>query len=430
MSLLDGWRTGKAGHLVVRRIASPITWSLWRVPRPFLAYVLAVDAAAAVVMASTANLIPVQPRHLLSFGLLTTASVLHLEITRGVERLRELHAEGRIYVNLVSVWTLSALLVLPPALVGCFIALTYTHMWFRLGGKIVLHRWVFSACNLLLASAAGGAVLVAVRPEAYPALPHGAAGFALVIAATFVRWIVNRTIAIFALILMRAGIGTGHIFKLGPNDLMECGALGLGVLAASTISDPPYIVALLVVVVVVHRVLMLNEFSTARRDRVTGLHTAEFWHELAGSALQRAASREGTAGVLLIHLDRFTELTRRYGTHAAERTLRSVAKTLSGHVRKDDLLGRLPGDDFSILMPDMTATELKATAERIREAIDTATFEVEAADGAVPIEDLTVSVGGAIYPDNGTNLQQLLMVADNAVIAAQNDLGNQVRFPR
>lgn len=427
-----GWRVTQDRRRPAARLVRPTAWSLWAVPRPFLAFVLTVDAAAVAVVAVTATLVPVGGSDLSRFGLLTVGSILHLEVTRGVERLRELHAEGRVFTNLKSVWTLAGLLVLPPPLVAGLIAVTYVHMWFRLGHQIVPHRWVWSACNVTLASAAGGAILVAAHPQAYPGPPHGPAGLAVVVAVTATRWAVNRTLTSVAIMLMRPGRTTARqAFEPGRHDLIECGALAMGVLAATLLEDPAFLLVFAVVVVVVHRGLMAPQFeSSSNRDPATGLHNARFWHELAGKALERAEDQGGRAGLLLIHVDRFAAITAEQGPAAGDRVLRAVAATVRAGVRRNDLLGRLPGEDLAVVLPDIGADDLAGLAERIRGAIRGLSVDVAGPAGAGTVSGLTASIGGAIFPDHAEDLDGLMLTADSNVIAAQTRLGDQVRLPR
>ena len=187
-----------------------------------------------------------------------------------------------------------------------------------------------------------------------------------------------------------------------------------------------------VVVLVMHQALLLLQFeSAARHDPVTGLYNAGFWHEMAGKALQRAGAQHTTVGVLLIHLDRFTGLTSPHGPTVGDGVLRRVAETLRSNVRKHDLLGRLPAEDFAVLLPDTTAADLANVAERIRLAIRALAIEIDGPDNApTTIRGLTASIGGAIYPDHADTVRGLMLAADNNVIAAQTHLGDQAQFPR
>lgn len=410
----------------------PWQWSLWDAYRPFMIYVLICDAAALAVVALTMRLVPIGGQDLVWFGALAGASILHLEVMRGIERLRELHTHGRVFTNLKSVWTFAGLLVLPPPLVAALIAITYIHMWFRINRRMILHRWAFAACNVILASTAAGAVLFVTHPLTYPGLPHGLLGFAAVAGAGVVRWLVNTTLTGVALMLMKPGtMSLRDAFGPPEDNLIEFGSLGLGVLAAIIIVfDPAFLLALAVPVAVVHRGLLLHQFeSAAHRDRTTGMHNAGFWHELAFQALERASQLKSSVGMLLIHLDNFNSLNDFYGIEAGDRVLRRVSDAIKAQLRGDDLVGRLTQEEFAILLPATTDVEVEALAERIRLSIRELIVEADGPDGPLTIS-VTVSIGGAMYPQNAATLPDLMLVADNAMFAAKTYVRDQARFVR
>jgi diguanylate cyclase (GGDEF)-like protein len=426
-------RVARGGRRRTLGLVGPWAWSLWTIPRPFLIYILLIDAAAIAVIALTADMVPVSSRHVGWFSALAVASILHLEFMRGIERLRELHSHGRVFTNLKSVWTFAGLLVLPPSLVAALIVITYTHMWFRVSQQIMLHRWVFSTCNVVLASAAGGAILALAYPSAYPSLPHGLLGFGVVMAAAVARWLVNSTLTAIALLFMHPGSMTPRTaFGPAADNVIEFGSLGLGVLAAVLIVfDPAFLLALAIPVAVVHRGLLLHQFEhAAHRDRTTGLHNSGFWHELACQALERAHQQHTTVGLLLIHLDGYNVINDRHGADACNRVLRHVAEVLRAEVRRDDLVGRLTDEEFVILLPATAEADLTNLVDRLRRTIRELTVEVDGPDGPITIRGLTLSIGGAVYPHNAVTLPELMLVADNAIFAAKTYVRDQARFVR
>lgn len=431
MAVDRGPRVTGDGRTHTFRLVRPWHWSIWEAPKPFMIYVLVADFAALAAVLLTAQMVPIGGEDLIWFAALAGASMAHLEVMRGIERLRELHTHGRVFTNLKSVWTFAGLLVLPPPLVAALIAITYMHMWFRINRRMILHRWVFAGCNVMLASAAAGAVLAIAYPQTYPELPHGLLGFAAIAGAGFMRWFVNSTLTGVALMLMNPGTMTVRS-AYGPaeDNLIEFGSLGLGVLAAVIIVfDPAFLLALAIPVAVVHRGLLLHQFEhAAHRDRATGMHNAGFWHELAFQALERAGQLKSTAGLLLIHMDNFNGIDEVYGTAVAERVLRRVSDTLKAELRGEDLVGRLNQDEFVILIPATTDTDLEALAERIRLHIREIGVEVDGPPHT--IRGITVSIGGALYPKNAATLTDLMLVADNAMFAAKTYVRDQARFVR
>lgn len=414
------------------RLVGPRRWSLWTVSRRFLVYVLVVDVAAVAAIASTATMVPMAGRDLVWFAALAAGSIIHLEVTRQIERLRELHSEGSIYSNFKSIWTFAALLILPPLLVAILIALTYAHVWFRVSRRIVPHRWVFSACNVVLASAAAGAILVVSDRLAYPDLPHGVSGLIIIPIAAIFRWLVNRSLTRGALILMNPDTTVRKAFGFTADDLIEFGSLGLGYTAALvTYYEAPQLPLLAVAVLVVHRNLLARQIEgAAKRDQATGLPNADFWRDLATKALARASSQRSTVGILLIGVDDLDGLARQHDEHTTNIVLRRVAEMLQAHLRRDDdLLGRLGEAEFGVLLPMITATDLIDVTQRLQRAVDEATIELD--DGSDPTAvSVTISVGGVVYPDSGLTLRRLLLVATAALFNAQTFGAGQARLAR
>lgn len=425
MSVGHSPRTAKSSQRVGLDRIDPRTWSLWTASRPFLCYALVVDALAVAVIVATVPVVPVGIHDLVVLAGLALASVVHLELMRGIERLRELHSVGHVYTDLKSIWTFAGLLLLPPPLLAALIVLTFVHSWFRLGRRPVVHRWVFSCCNVVLASAAGASILMAAEPDTYPSLPTGWLALGVIVAVALARWLVNRTLTSVALVLMRGGrMSVRMAYGPASDNLIESGALGLGVLAAVLVVHVPALVPILVVpVVVVHRGLLLTQFEhAAHRDAVTGLHNAGFWSELASKILERAQARQTNVALLLVHLDDLEAIERRHGRDVADAVLRQVADLMRGRARGDDLLGRLPGHDFAVLLPEITGSEVTQLVDHLRASVRT----VRSAGSDAG--ELTLSVGVATYPDNASTLDELMRAADLALIAAQTYSRDQARY--
>ncbi|HET8641023.1 MAG TPA: GGDEF domain-containing protein, partial [Pseudonocardiaceae bacterium] len=241
------------------------------------AYVVGVDLAAVALIVLTARLVPVERGQLLLFGGLVLGAVLHYEASKRIERIREVTAEGVSYVDLQSVWGFAALLLLPPPLVAAFLAITYAHMWLRVSQRIVVHRWVFSANTVVLASGAAGLVLATLDSADYPGLPAGITGVAVVVAAAAVRWLVNYALVVGAITL--SGAPLRKAAGRPADQLIEAAALGLGYLAALVlVVQPLAVLVLMVPLLVMQHSLMISQLQhAASKDRTTGLLTAMYW---------------------------------------------------------------------------------------------------------------------------------------------------------
>jgi diguanylate cyclase (GGDEF)-like protein len=426
VSVTDQPRSAKRRRRRGDRLTRPRDWKLWQVPRPFLVLVLAVDAGAVAAVVGTAVLYPVTGRHLLWFAILAGLAITHLEVTRRVERMRELASEGVPYVSLKAVWTFAGLLILPPGLVAALIVITYAHSWYRIGRSILPHRSVFSAATVVLASAAAGIVLAVSSPSTYPGVPTGWLGLAAVTAAAVLRWAVNSGFVLAALLTMNPETSWRQAwqgaFGTPGDDLIEFASLSFGALAATVlITNPPLILALSLPLMVVHRSVRFE--YAAERDRETGALRMDLWHELATRQLERADRLGTPVGYLVVRLDKPDPAVAEL---ANGNIGRRVADAIRSELRNTDLMGRLPGSlDFAVLVVDVAGYDLSRVADRIRQVVKAITFSGNGPNGQA-LGGLTVSIGGAGYPASASTLVELMMCADNALMLAKTYVRDEV----
>jgi diguanylate cyclase (GGDEF)-like protein len=390
-------------------------------------YVLVVDLAAVAVLISTSRLVGVHPRDWAWLAVLAAGSALHIEGARGIERLREIAAEGVPYVNLKGMWTFAGVLVLPPTLAGLLIALTYTHSWFRLR-RVTPHRWIFSAATIVLAGAAAGVCLVAIAPANYPGYPGGYLGLVAVTVAGLAYWFANYALVVGAVLLSNPEANARAALGRLSDQAIVAGSLGLGVAAASLLlHDPWFVVVLLLTILGLHRALLVGQFQTAARtDPQTGLANSVFWHEMARKELARAERTKAPLGIVFLDLDHFKSVNDTYGHPAGDQVLKAIANALRRELRTDDLVGRFGGEEFAVLLPGTGPADTTATGERLRQRIETLRVQLSTSTGEVRLSDLTCSVGAATYPASGTTLEQLILAADTATYTAKNAGRNRV----
>ncbi|MGH9563600.1 MAG: diguanylate cyclase domain-containing protein, partial [Terracidiphilus sp.] len=138
------------------------------------------------------------------------------------------------------------------------------------------------------------------------------------------------------------------------------------------------------------------------------------------------AKRFGTSlGMLMVDLDGFKEVNDAFGHHVGDMVLCELSGRLSGAVRATDTVVRMGGDEFIILLPDLHAAD---EAEMIAAKI--------VAGAAIPIRvdeapvSVTVSIGVATYPHDGSDEESLLRSADEAMYAAKQEGKNQLQVYR
>jgi diguanylate cyclase (GGDEF)-like protein len=117
----------------------------------------------------------------------------------------------------------------------------------------------------------------------------------------------------------------------------------------------------------------------------------------------------------MIDIDHFKVLNDTLGHQAGDVALAAFAQTLVSSVRRSDLAARYGGEEFAVVMANTSAEDARLVAEKIRLALAESTIEIE--PGA-PLT-LTVSVGGAAFPEDTESARELLTLADEALYRAK-----------
>lgn len=382
-----------------------------------IAFVVVVELAAVVSTALNSSGLPASRDDLVLWGILAAGSVVHLEAVRGIERIREQVRHNTPYVDLKSVWTFASVLVLPALLAVALVVLTFVHQRVRLV-RIPLYRCVFTCATVVLATQAASVVLGRTS-----GLPTTVIGVLVVVLAAAVRWVVNHGLVVAVILLsspqtsLRTAVGTFS------NNIVEVAAVSLGaVTALAAVTQPWFILLIMPTLVVLHRALHQYEIA-ARTDKKTGLANATHWADTARIELDRADRDSTSVGVLMVDVDHFKDVNDTYGHLTGDAVLAAIANTLRATCRDQDLVGRWGGEEFTVLLPGVSADGVVSVAEHVRRMITM----VELRDSAgTTISGLSASIGATTYPDVGPGLEDVLMAADKALYEAKDNGRNTV----
>jgi diguanylate cyclase (GGDEF)-like protein len=244
-----------------------------------------------------------------------------------------------------------------------------------------------------------------------------------VVVAVAVWWLVNNLLvgAVVATTVdtrtALAGIGDRESLAIDAVDV------SMGVLATiAFVTRPELLLVLAAPVLYLQHHAFSRLRDVARTDQLTEVASAAYWRDVAGRAVERARASNQPVTVLLVDLDHFKAVNDGHGHSVGDVLLAAVSRAIVGAVRPSDLVGRLGGEEFAVLVGS-SRPEAEGVAERI--CADVAAAQVRAADGRWV--GVTASVGLAALDATATDLPRLLARADAAMYAAKAAGRNRVR---
>jgi diguanylate cyclase (GGDEF)-like protein len=162
----------------------------------------------------------------------------------------------------------------------------------------------------------------------------------------------------------------------------------------------------------------------AHFDSVTALPNRALLSDRLSQETVRARRASATFAILMFDLDRFKEVNDTWGHAAGDRVLALVAERARAGVRASDTVGRLGGDEFLAILPETAQAGALAVAEKLRASLS----EPYALDSA--IARIGVSVGVALFPEHGEEVDSLLSAADGALYEAKREGKGRVEMAR
>ena len=160
----------------------------------------------------------------------------------------------------------------------------------------------------------------------------------------------------------------------------------------------------------------------ADHDPLTHLFSRRRFHDELRLTLAQA-QRYGTRGALLfLDLDDFKAVNDRLGHRAGDRVLASLASRLRGRLRHSDVVARMGGDEFAVLLSHTDSVQGQALASQLLDAIRSPPVEV----AGRPVV-ISAAIGMALFPEHGTTPEELLAHADSAMYQAKRLGGNRSR---
>ena len=158
----------------------------------------------------------------------------------------------------------------------------------------------------------------------------------------------------------------------------------------------------------------------ANTDTLTGLANRRFFTQIANKELSLMRRQKEYFAVLMMDIDHFKTVNDTYGHAAGDYVLVQVASTLSKTIREEDMVARIGGEEFVVGSPYTNRLAAIVLAERLRKAIEELDIQFEG--NQIPV---TISVGIALMPQDGDNLEDVLAAADERLYTAKQNGRNR-----
>lgn len=153
----------------------------------------------------------------------------------------------------------------------------------------------------------------------------------------------------------------------------------------------------------------------ASRDPLTGLVNRRFTEEAFEREISRCRRRNKPIAVFMIDIDHFKQFNDRHGHDAGDAVLKMVSAALASSLRLEDIVSRYGGEEFLALLPETDERAAMECAERARSRV----AELMPSFRGTSLGAVTVSIGVAIFPEQGTSPEALIQRADAALYEAK-----------
>jgi diguanylate cyclase (GGDEF)-like protein len=161
----------------------------------------------------------------------------------------------------------------------------------------------------------------------------------------------------------------------------------------------------------------------SQTDALTGAHNRRSLFARLDQELERSRRFDHAMAIALVDVDRFRPYNEALGHAAGDAVLKTVAGLLAGAVRKVDLVARYGGEEFAVVLARADRAAAAEAAEKLRAAVAGAALPHPASEAG----RVTISVGVAVFPQDGADVGALVDAADAALYAAKRAGRNAVR---
>lgn len=160
----------------------------------------------------------------------------------------------------------------------------------------------------------------------------------------------------------------------------------------------------------------------ATKDYLTGLNNVRCFDSSFNELLKRAKENDESVGLLIIDIDFFKKVNDTYGHAAGDSVLKQLSETLASSIRDFDVVARIGGEEFGVILRDCSAKRSSEIAERIRRRVESQDFVLSCGTHI----KITLSIGVAVYPATVADINMLKEKADEKLYEAKHSGRNRV----
>lgn len=158
-------------------------------------------------------------------------------------------------------------------------------------------------------------------------------------------------------------------------------------------------------------------------DSLTGALNRAAFMQHAEKEFSRAKRYNRSLSVMMIDIDHFKDVNDRYGHAAGDHVLQIFVEAIEEEIRSTDVLGRVGGEEFTLLLPDTTIKSASYLAERVRERINKYPYIA-----GMHLIEITASLGVAVMTKKDNDFKDILNRADQALYKAKHAGRNRVKL--
>jgi len=154
-------------------------------------------------------------------------------------------------------------------------------------------------------------------------------------------------------------------------------------------------------------------------DHLTALYNHRLFHERLAEEIRRSVRQQTASGLVLFDIDDFKRVNDTYGHLVGDQVLQGVASVSRETCRSEDVIARIGGEEFGVILPGSGMNDALALAERLRRAIRSVSFPL--------VGQITISLGVAASPLHASSPRELIACADLALLEAKAKGKDRVR---